>query len=477
MINIVVVSHSALLARGVEELALQMMRGDDCKLVLAAGVDDADHPIGTDAIKVMEAIESVADGVGIVVLMDLGSALLSAETAIDLLDPSLAAKVKLCSAPLVEGTLAAVVAANAGAGLEQVLAEAQGALQAKQAQLGEAATPVANSVELPLTQGKSVSWTVQNPHGLHARPAARLAETLAPFDAELVLEKQGQCANPRSLNQLALLLVRHGDTIRLIADGPQADQALAAFSALAEQHFGETVSEQSLPSLHGIPVAESVTSGPVWQAISFWPTVVERTIGADDVLNEQQRLRQALQHTLSDLNRLAERTGSLIGKPQAAIFGAHSMLLDDPDLQQAAYTRIARQQCSAEQAWWQEMEAIAGEYRELDDEYMRARELDVRDMLRRTLSHLQQQPLPVITLTAPSILVMDELMPSDVVMLDRRLVLGICLSGGNALSHSAILAKAMGMPMVVGMNDCMSKTRNGQKAMLDAARGVLQLSH
>ncbi|MEE4408562.1 MULTISPECIES: dihydroxyacetone kinase phosphoryl donor subunit DhaM [unclassified Serratia (in: enterobacteria)] len=476
MINIVVVSHSAQLARGVEELALQMMRGDGCKLVLAAGVDDAEHPIGTDAIKVMEAIESVADGAGIVVLMDLGSALLSAETAIELLDPQLAAKVRLCSAPLVEGTLAAVVAANSGAGLEQVLAEAQGALLAKQAQLGEAA-PAAKSVELPLTQGKSVSWTVQNPHGLHARPAARLAETLAPFEAELVLEKQGQCANPRSLNQLALLQVRHGDTVRLIADGPQAEQALAAFRALAEQHFGETVSEQQLPSLHGIPVAESVTSGPVLQALSFWPTVSERPIGADDVLTEQQRLREALQHTLSDLNRLAERTGTLIGKPQAAIFGAHSMLLDDPDLQQAAYTRIAQQQCSAEQAWRQEMEAIIEDYRALDDEYMRARELDVRDMLRRTLSHLQQQPLLPITLTAPSILVMDELMPSDVVMLDRRLVLGICLSGGNALSHSAILAKAMGIPMVVGMNDCLSKTRSGQKAMLDAARGVLQLSH
>ncbi|VTR54541.1 PTS-dependent dihydroxyacetone kinase, phosphotransferase subunit dhaM [Serratia fonticola] len=72
------------------------------------------------------------------VLMDLGSALLSAETALELLDPEVAAKVVLCAAPLVEGTLAAVVAANAGASLEQVLAEAQGALQAKQAQLGEA---------------------------------------------------------------------------------------------------------------------------------------------------------------------------------------------------------------------------------------------------------------------------------------------------------------------------------------------------
>lgn len=475
MINIVVVSHSALLARGVEQLARQMMRGDGCRLALAAGVDDDQHPIGTDAVKVMEAIESVADGDGILVLMDLGSALLSAETALDLLEPELAAKVRLCAAPLVEGTLAAVVAANSGASLEQVVAEAQGALQAKQAQLGEASPT--KSAALPLAQGKSATWTVQNPHGLHARPAARLVETLAPFKAELVLEKQGQCVDPRSLNQLALLQVRHGDTIRLIADGEQADEALAAFKALAEQHFGETVSERQQPSLHGIPVAESVTSGPVFQAHSFWPQTADRRIGADEVLHEQQRLREALQQTLSDLNRLAERTGTLIGKPQAAIFGAHSMLLDDPDLQQAAYTRIAQQRCGAEQAWRQVLEAIAEEYRELDDDYMRARELDVRDMLRRTLCHLQGQPLPGITLAEPSILVMDELMPSEVVMLDRRLVLGICLSGGNALSHSAILAKAMGIPMVVGMQDCLSKTRSGQKAMLDAARGVLQLSH
>ncbi len=476
MINIVVVSHSARLAQGVEELARQMMRSDGCKLALAAGVDDKEHAIGTDAIKVMEAIESVSDGDGIVVLMDLGSALLSAETALELLDPELAARVTLCSAPLVEGTLAAVVAANSGGSLEQVLAEAQEALLGKQAQLGEA-MPAGKPLNLPLNQGKSLTWKVQNPHGLHARPAARLAEALAPFDAELVLEKQGQCANPRSLNQLAMLQIRHGDTIRLIADGTQADEALAAFKALAEQHFGETVSEQQQPSLHGIPVEESISSGPVFQVQRFWPQIAVRQVGADDVLNEQQRLRIALQHTLSDLNKLADRTGTLIGKPQAAIFGAHSMLLDDPDLQQAAYTRIAQQQCTAEQAWQQELEQVAADYRALDDEYLRARELDVRDILRRTLSHLQQQPIPAIILDEPSILVMDELMPSEVVMLDRRMVLGICLSGGNALSHTAILAKTMGIPMVVGMNECMSKTRSGQKAMLDAARGVLQLSH
>lgn len=79
-----------------------MLINDGCKLAIAAGIDDPDSPIGTDPIKVMEAIESVADTDHVLVMMDIGSALLSAETALDLLDPAIAAKVRLCAAPLVE---------------------------------------------------------------------------------------------------------------------------------------------------------------------------------------------------------------------------------------------------------------------------------------------------------------------------------------------------------------------------------------
>lgn len=83
-----------------------MLMGEGCKLAIAAGIDDPDNPIGTDPIKVMEAIESVADTDHVLVMMDIGGALLSAETATELLDPTIAAKVRLCAAPLVEGTTA-----------------------------------------------------------------------------------------------------------------------------------------------------------------------------------------------------------------------------------------------------------------------------------------------------------------------------------------------------------------------------------
>lgn len=109
---------------------------DSCKIAIAAGIDDPQNPIGTDAVKVMEAIESVADADHVLVMMDMGSALLSAETALELLAPKIAAKVRLCAAPLVEGTLAATVSAASGADIDKVIFDAMHALEAKREQLG-----------------------------------------------------------------------------------------------------------------------------------------------------------------------------------------------------------------------------------------------------------------------------------------------------------------------------------------------------
>lgn len=104
MVGIVVVSHSRRLAEGVAELATQMTQGK-VNLAIAAGVDDPENPIGTDAIAVMGAIEEVCDEQGVVVLMDLGSALLSTEMALELLDDETREKVALVAAPIVEGTM------------------------------------------------------------------------------------------------------------------------------------------------------------------------------------------------------------------------------------------------------------------------------------------------------------------------------------------------------------------------------------
>jgi len=133
-VGLVVVSHSRPLADAAVALARQMLPGRDLAIEIAAGTEDGG--LGTDAVAVSEAITAADSGAGVVVLMDLGSAVLSAETALELLDDEVRDRVLLSPAPLVEGLVGAVVVAAGGADRDRVAAEALLGLAPKQAHLG-----------------------------------------------------------------------------------------------------------------------------------------------------------------------------------------------------------------------------------------------------------------------------------------------------------------------------------------------------
>ena len=124
MVGVVIVSHSQKVAEGIREMALQMAKPDQ-KVIAAGGMDDG--TIGTDACKVSNAIISANSGEGVVVMVDLGSAVLSTETAFDFLDEQLRAQVKIADAPILEGAISAVVEASLGSSLAAVIATAEGA--------------------------------------------------------------------------------------------------------------------------------------------------------------------------------------------------------------------------------------------------------------------------------------------------------------------------------------------------------------
>src|SRR3954469_5754708 len=176
MVGLVIVWHSATLASGVVELARQM-GGGQVPIEAAGGLAEPEGEIGTDMQLVRAAIERVAGPDGVLVLMDLGSAVMSAEMAVELIaadDADL--RVELCEAPLVEGAVAAAARAGAGASLDEVVTEARSALGMKAAQLGiedggAPATPA--SAAAPGDSAHEAVLAVDIPLGLHARPAAR----------------------------------------------------------------------------------------------------------------------------------------------------------------------------------------------------------------------------------------------------------------------------------------------------------------
>lgn len=294
MIGIVIVSHSKQLALGVRELAAQMVQGQ-VSIAVAAGIEDPDNPLGTDPIQVYEAIASVFSDDGVLVLMDLGSALLSAEMAIEFLPEAQQQKVYLCEAPLVEGAIAAVVAAAAGRDIHQVMAEARGALLAKATQLGVVSRPLSLvSHNTPTTNIKSptreIRLIVSNRLGLHARPAAQFVTTAARFQSQILvrnLTRNTELVRGDSINQVTTLGVRQGHELLITATGSDADEALTALQGLFANNFGEdNVALNSPPALHhevtpaihgellGIAASAGVAIAPV---VHYQPTHISIT--------------------------------------------------------------------------------------------------------------------------------------------------------------------------------------------------------
>src|ERR1019366_413218 len=183
MIGLVVVSHSAKVAEGVCDLARQVGQGR-VRIAAAGGTTDSENPIGTDAFQVLQAIESVYSEDGVLVLMDLGSAVLSAGVALELLGEERSSRVELCAAPLVEGAVATASLAAAGAGLAEISQEAQNALEGKVAQC-----PPLSVLSEPRPSGSEEALvTLTNRLGLHARPAAQIVRLARRYRARVTLD-------------------------------------------------------------------------------------------------------------------------------------------------------------------------------------------------------------------------------------------------------------------------------------------------
>lgn len=221
-VGLVVVSHSAKIAEGVVDLAAQMAA--DVRIVPAGGTDDGG--IGTSFEKVQQGLSEAESGDGVLVLCDLGSAVMTAETAIEFVDDPSAAVI--ADAPLVEGAIAAAVSAQGGADLEAVRAAAE-----------RAADPSAGSSApagpAPSEGQVSRTVTVVNEVGLHARPAALFVQTAGKFDAELTVDG----ADASSLLEVMSLGARKGSELLLTGSGPQAQEGVDALAELVASGFGE----------------------------------------------------------------------------------------------------------------------------------------------------------------------------------------------------------------------------------------------
>jgi multiphosphoryl transfer protein len=328
---------------------------------------------------------------------------------------------------------------------------------------------------------KAIAVTIPGKTGLHARPATVLVNAAKEFESEIQIRYGSQVANAKSLVSLLKLGVEGGQTVRLMAQGKDEDAALAALKQEIEAGLGEEAEETSTVTLGrvltfessavpGIAASPGLAIAPLFQ-FKRGKIVFEHT--AKDPAVEETRLRQAVETAKAQLQDLYEEVKARSGGGKAAIFLAHQEFLADPELLSDAVSHL-KDQRSAAWAWQQVYEQRASALEQLKDPLLAGRATDLRDVGRRVLRLLADtvEDEPVLP-TSPVILIAEDLTPSDTAGLDPAFILGFCTAYGGPTSHSAIIARSLDIPAIVGAGPAVLNLTDGTRCILDGESGNL----
>ena len=341
---------------------------------------------------------------------------------------------------------------------------------------------------------KQVDLVLRNPTGLHARPATVFVNTAKQFESDIRVQHGEKKVNAKSAISILTLGVECGSEIQISVEGSDEDAALEALKTAVETGLGEEIKRQPEPApepevqpeaepqvapqvvekgvTRGVAGAPGIAIGPLFQ---FRQSEIVIREEASDPAQERESLLSAIETAQAELEELHQDMVGRVGAGEAEIFEAHLALLDDPELVKTALERID-DGWAAPKAWDEVIDSQAEELAGLKSELLAARAADVRDVGRRVLRILtgagEEGPrLP----DHPVILVAQDLSPSDTVALDLERVLGFCTATGGPNSHTAILARALSLPAVVGAGPEVLDLASGAQAILNGASGLLNV--
>jgi multiphosphoryl transfer protein len=287
--------------------------------------------------------------------------------------------------------------------------------------------------------------------------------------------------------------VGHGDKVILVAEGPDAAEAIAALIPELASGLGDEgtrpatapatteIGPDSAPAprprsddpnlLIGVSASPGLAVGKVFRLRREEIQVEEE---GGDPHKERRRLDDALDMAKVQLEALQAQLHGQADPAKAAIFAAHQELLEDPDMMDIAESAIAKGK-SAAFAWQRAYTTHAERLAQLRNALLAGRANDLRDVGRRVLGIITGQPVEEPALPPETILIAEELTPSDTANLDRTRVLGFCTVGGGATSHVAIIARALDIPAMAGIEPRALDIEDGTPVILDGTRGTLRL--
>jgi phosphoenolpyruvate-protein phosphotransferase len=337
-------------------------------------------------------------------------------------------------------------------------------------------------------------WTIDYPAGLHARPASRWVETARHFAAQIRVRHGGEAADAKNLISLLQLGLRQGDAITVSAQGGDATDALASLRAAmtglsAEEKADAAMAAQrarQAPVAGWAPSGEPATIAGVAAAPGLAIGVIHLLSNAEAAVPDHPTplveaaatLHQALSRTRQQLQALADDTARRLGAADAAIFKAQGELLNDTDLITLT-SQLMVEGHGVAWSWSQAIDRMAHRLAALGNPVLAARAADLRDVGQRVLAQIDPslrtgslQALP----EGPCILVGADLSPSDTAGLDVSRVAGLATAQGGPTSHTAILARTLGLPAMVGGGAALMDLTEGALAIVDGQAGKLYLS-
>jgi phosphoenolpyruvate-protein phosphotransferase (PTS system enzyme I) len=223
----------------------------------------------------------------------------------------------------------------------------------------------------------------------------------------------------------------------------------------------------------GIPASPGVCRGKILVLRKIEFCVSKKTVPSDQLAGETQRLEQALLETRQQIFDIQRKVREGIGTEDANIFEAHLLVLEDPALIDEVTRFIHKEKINVEYAFHHVAQRYVATLSSIDDEYLRERAADLRDVTSRILNNLLQcgDSSELRHLQEPCIIVSEDLTPSTTALLDKKLVLGFATDSGSKTSHAAIMARSLQIPAVVGLQDASQRARNGDYAVLDGYNG------
>ena len=309
-----------------------------------------------------------------------------------------------------------------------------------------------------------------NKEGLHARPAAIFAERAAGFDSDITICAKDKRVDGKSIIDLLTLGAAKGTSLLVMAEGKDGETAVSCLANLIKCNFDEDF----IIKKKGIAVNPGVVIGEAFVLPSDGYFIPRHFINEGELGTEVERLRVGIDDALKEIEKLEKTVTDKFGSEIGEIFGAHQTLLKDKHLKDEFYEKIKKHSFCAEYAVSVTLRSYIKKFKEIKDPYLAERVRDIYDVEKRLLKNLLgEKKEDLHHLTKGVILVAHDLTPSQTASLDVEKVKGFVTDVGGKASHTAIVARALGIPAVVGLGDIANNMFGGDKIIVDGDEGVV----